>query len=193
MTELETMRRAKMYMDKLAQGVDPVTDRQIPGDSALNNPRLSRCFAYVSGVLDQVIANGGKVTAGQPTRPFSITPEQLSRVRLSAEPVKLSWLLDALSEAVGDPEMKKLSPVVLSDWLVEQGLLEKHTDPEGQNHRLPTEAGVRLGLSTQMVQGRQQPYTAVLYDTRAQIYILDHIFEILQRRKHKNTERKANP
>lgn len=71
MTELETMQRAKMYMDKLAQGIDPITNLEMPGDCVLNNVRLARCFFYVSDVLGQVIANGG-VIGGKPKRePFA--------------------------------------------------------------------------------------------------------------------------
>ena len=47
MTELETVQRAKMYMDKLAQGIDPISGQELPEDSALNNVRLARCFFYV--------------------------------------------------------------------------------------------------------------------------------------------------
>ena len=63
MTELETVQRAKMYMDKLAQGIDPISGQELPEDSALNNVRLARCFFYVSGILEQVIQNGGQVGA----------------------------------------------------------------------------------------------------------------------------------
>lgn len=61
MTELETMQRAKMYMDKLAQGINPISGEEIENDSVLNNVRMARCFFYVSGILDKVIANGGKI------------------------------------------------------------------------------------------------------------------------------------
>ena len=80
MTELETMQRAKMYMDKLARGIDPISDQPLPGDTALNQARLSRCFAYVSDVLGRVIANGGSVGAAPRLNPFAITPEQLAMV-----------------------------------------------------------------------------------------------------------------
>lgn len=50
MTALEIMQRAKMYMEKLAQGIDPISDQEIPEDSVLNNVRLARRFFYVSGV-----------------------------------------------------------------------------------------------------------------------------------------------
>ena len=61
MTELEIMQRAKMYLDKLAQGIDPISGDEVPEDSVLNNVRLARCFFYVSGILQQVIDNGGTV------------------------------------------------------------------------------------------------------------------------------------
>lgn len=83
MTELETMLRAKMYMDKLAQGIDPITNQEMPEDSTLNNVRLARCFFYVSDVLGQVIANGGVVGGKPKLQDFSITREQLSRVQIS--------------------------------------------------------------------------------------------------------------
>ena len=48
MTELEKMERAKMYLDKLANGIDPITDQELPDDTVLNNVRLARCFFYTS-------------------------------------------------------------------------------------------------------------------------------------------------
>ena len=59
MTDLETMQRAKMYIDKLAQGINPLDDSAIPEGDIINNVRLSRCLFYVSDVLRQVIDNGG--------------------------------------------------------------------------------------------------------------------------------------
>ena len=40
MTELETMQRAKMYLDKLARGVDPITDRELPEDAPGSERRI---------------------------------------------------------------------------------------------------------------------------------------------------------
>ncbi len=37
MAELEVMQRAKMYMDKLAQGIDPISGCEMSEDSTLNN------------------------------------------------------------------------------------------------------------------------------------------------------------
>ena len=82
MTELEIMQCAKMYMDKLAQGIDPISDQEVPEDSVLNNVRLARCFFYVSDVLGQVIANGGRIGEKPKLQPFSIDRDQLLQVHL---------------------------------------------------------------------------------------------------------------
>ena len=53
MTELEKIQRAKMYIDKMANGINPITDEQTVDDDTLNNVRVSRCLFYVSDILRQ--------------------------------------------------------------------------------------------------------------------------------------------
>lgn len=179
MTEIEIMQRAKMYMDKLAQGIDPFTGRELPNDTVLNDLRLARCFFYVSGVLGQTINNGGTVVKKPKKTDFTITPEQLAAVQISREPVQVTQLVDAISGAINDPQMKKLKTTVITDWLVEKGFLAKKTTPEGKNQRVPTPDGQLLGLYTQTRQGQYGEYEAVFYNQEAQRFILDHLPTIL--------------
>lgn len=180
MTELETMQRAKMYMDKLARGIDPITDQEIPADSVLNQVRLARCFYYVSDVLGKVIDNGGNVGAAPKPQPFAITPEQLSTVQLSCEPVRITQLVDIIAAAVNDPRMKKLSTTVITNWLLDKGFLEKQISPDGKSRRVPTSGGMAIGLSTEIRQGQYGEYQAVFYNMNAQRFVLDHLLEMLQ-------------
>ena len=60
MTELEKLTHAKTYMDNLAEGIDPITCAILPEDTVLNDIHLSRCFHFVSGVLQQVIEEKNK-------------------------------------------------------------------------------------------------------------------------------------
>ena len=59
MTELEKIAYAKSFIDKLANGINPLDDTPIPDDDIANNVRLSRCFFYVSDILRQIIDAGG--------------------------------------------------------------------------------------------------------------------------------------
>lgn len=68
MTQLETMQHAKQYLDQLSNGTDPITQEPLKRDDPLATERLQKCFAYVSGILGQVIANGGQILARHPSR-----------------------------------------------------------------------------------------------------------------------------
>lgn len=179
MTQLETMRRGKLYLEKLAQGVDPITDQEIREDSVLNNVHLARCFFYVSGVLEQVIANGGTAGLVGKTMEFAITQEQLTRVRLPAYPVRISEFAEALYQVVENPEMKKPDVKKITDWLLSRDLMTQMTGEDGKLHRVPTELGLRMGMTTRLRKTRDGEYRAVYYDKNMQKFLLEHMGEIL--------------
>lgn len=179
MTELEIVQRAKLYMDQLAQGIDPVSGQELPEDSALNNVRLARCFFYVSGVLEQVIRNGGHVGAVQKSE-FTITPEQLAKVQISAYPIRITEFVNALLQAVDSSSVKKPNVAKITNWLIAKGFLAKETAPDGKSRRVPTAAGRSLGMTTQMRQSTDGEYLAIYYDANAQRFLLDHLYDILR-------------
>ena len=182
MTELETMQRAKMYLDKLAQGIDPITNQDVPEDSALNNVRLVRCFFYVSDILGRVIANGGVIGGKPRLQDFSITMEQLRNVQVDQEPVRITQLIEMISSVANDPQMKKLRTTVITDWLMEKGFMEKQTGIDGKSIRVPTQNGLMLGMSLQTRQGQYGEYQAVFYNTDAQRFVLDNLMAMLSER-----------
>ena len=178
MTELETMQRAKMYLDKLAQGTDPITDQPVPTGDCLQNPRLSRCFQYISGILDKVIQNGGQITPAEKPA-FTITPEQLAQVQLTGEPLRIADFVDRILRTTNYEGMKKLSPVKLTNWLLKKGFLVQETLPDGRNRRIPSPEGKALGISAQMCQYNGNEYLGIFYDFNAQKFLLDHIPSII--------------
>lgn len=183
MTELETMQRAKMYMDQLAQGMDPISGGSLPVGSGLDQQRLSRCFAYVSGVLQKVIENGGVVGNREKTVEFALTPQQRQSVLIYDQPVRISDWIETLYRAAGNPDMKRLNAGKITEWLVMGGFLVKQVDQEGRIHRVPTERGAALGLTVQQRQGRDGLYFTVYYSAAAQRYLMDNLDNILMWKK----------
>ena len=47
-TELEIMAHAKTYLDKLAGGINPLSDEPLPETDVVRQERISRCLSYVS-------------------------------------------------------------------------------------------------------------------------------------------------
>ena len=182
MTELETMQRAKMDIDKLAQGIDPISGEEMPWDSVLNNVRLARCFFYVSDVLGRVIANGGAIGGRPKKKEFTITQEQLAALFPTQRSLRISEFVEMLNQAVNDPDMKKLSTTSITNWLLAKGFLYKDESVAGKTSRRPTEEGIRLGRSTELRNGPNGDYTAVYYNAGAQQFLLDNLEAILQER-----------
>jgi hypothetical protein len=177
-TELDKLVRAQQYIAKLAEGIDPITDAELPQDTILNNVRLSRCFFYVAGVLSQVIEGHGKMPARADALPaFSITDEELSRVAVADGPVNITTLLKAVSDAA--PGRKKLAVTAVTGWLAQEGYLKAVNEADGKGRKEVTEKGKGIGLFSEMREGPAGRYLAVLYPPEAQRFILKHINDIL--------------
>lgn len=46
MTEVEKIAYTRMYIEKLANGINPLTDQAVPDTDLINNVRISRCLFY---------------------------------------------------------------------------------------------------------------------------------------------------
>ena len=182
MTELETMQHAKGYLDKLAKGIDPLTDREVPEDDVINNVRISRCLFYVSDVLRQVIENGGVI--GAPSKkgelaPYALSFEERGRYTFGEWPLSASQIAQRLNELVDLSTMQKLKTTSITAFLMQSGLLFEEESPNGSRNKRPTEAGKSLGITTTVRNGQHGEYTAVIYSKEAQQFILDNLDAIM--------------
>lgn len=178
MTELEKIEYAKSFMDKLANGINPLDDSQIPEEDIANNVRLSRCFFYVSDILRQVIENGGvrPVKVAKPRKQeFALTEEQRSRIQISERPLPISEIANRLNELIDAETTKKLSATAINNWLVELQMLEAVTQSDGKVRKLPTEQGRELGIFTEERTGMYGSYVTVLFSPSAQQFVYDNI------------------
>lgn len=181
MTELEKMQHAKNYIDMLANGINPLNGEEVPEDSTLNNIRLSRCFFYVSDILRQVIDNGGEVGRKASSKvqllPFSITDEQASQIEITQEPVGVSIFSKRIAAVISN-DMKAISAVQISNWLLEQGFLAENIYG-GKRSKVATQKGTALGILT--VEGSNSQgviYKKNLYNQDAQRYIVENLNRI---------------
>ena len=53
------------------------------------------------------------------------------------------------------------------------------TGADGKLHRVPTELGLRMGMTTRLRKTRDGEYRAVYYDKNMQKFLLEHMGEIL--------------
>jgi len=183
MTELEKIKRAKLYIEKLANGIDPITDNELPDDTILNNVRLSRCFFYVVDILRQVVENGG---VGQVMKtPFEITEEQKRQIPFSDMPILISHVCNNISNVVDSTIYQKLQPVKVNNWLTKAGFLREIETPTG-NRKILTDKSSLIGISQEeRTAPNGSQYIANLYSKDAQKFIVDHLDEILAKANDK--------
>ena len=129
-TELDTIKHAKEYIDKLANGIDPFTDKPVPDDGGVNNVKLSRCFFYISGILEKVIENGGEVTAEKTVEVIKpqkrgavvITDEARTRFKCFINEVSLSTFTDMINKHHDSDVSIRITDSAIAALLTEIGM-----------------------------------------------------------------------
>lgn len=177
MTELEKIEYAKTYIEKLANGVKPLTGQAAPDSDLINNVRISRCLFYVSDILRQVVENGGisKHRGKAKKLPFQLSYEERTKFCFSETPISISEIARRINELIDPKQMKKMSYKHISVWLIEMDALTVVIGEDGKPARRPTPTGMELGISTEQRQGQSREYTVVLYNRSAQQFIIDNL------------------
>ena len=184
MTELEIMKRAQMYIESLAKGIDPLTGAAVSENDIIQNVRISRCLFYVSDVLQKVIDNGGEINRPVLKKsdklPFSLTEEQADALLPTASRLSASKIVSYINSLIETDKMSKLTSTSVVSWLFDAGLLCEITTANGKVRKVPTADGQALGIqeSEFMDEGNVRKY--VSYDKNAQQFIFDNIAAIAE-------------
>lgn len=159
MTELEKIEYTKGFVDKLAEGINPIDGTPIAEGDLLNNVRISRCMYYVSDILRRVIENGGiegKKPAKRGRAPFALSDSARRGLIPVDEPLRISQVTSLINEKVDPETMKNLRSGVITRWLLGIGALEEVQLPSGKTTKLPTPQGRSLGLDVNVGDDPQQ-------------------------------------
>ena len=182
--QLELLKRAKMYLEQLANGRDPFSGDDLPGDTVLNNVRISRCFFFVADTLQKVIDNGGEVTRKPrvtATRtPFIISEEEKALIGVSEEPLQISKFCDRINQAADPGKSGKLKVTAFGIWLVDNGYLAVETASDQRSSKRATAAGEALGIISELRSYGDREYYANLYNANAQRFLLEHLDAIAE-------------
>lgn len=193
LTEKEKMQRAKLYLLKLCDGTDPITDKNISEDSVLKNERIIKCFQYVCQVLDENIKNEDRESRGRSSGKsarvdFYITEDEIGRVEVVPGECVISEFTALVNKAVGDEGRKKLQAKQINDWLVYKGYLADREISGGKTRRELTEKSNEIGISSKLGMGAFGQYTIILYSEKAQSYIIENLMEISKYKKEEREE-----
>ena len=178
MDDLEIMKRAKQYIESLANGIDPLTGNEVADTDVVNNVRISRCLFYTAGVLQKVIDNGGEVQREKLKRSekaeFSLTDEQALALKPEERNTYMSNIVKNINSVIDEYKMKKLQSRTINQWLIDKGLLTEIVI-NGRAKKNPTPEGEQIGITLYSFMTENGWTKACVYSPEAQQFIFDNI------------------
>ena len=170
----EKLRCAIEWIDKLANGVNPIDDNILPEDDIINNIHISRCLFYVAGLLENIGTPKTK-SRKQYELEFQLSKEAAAKVCIT-EATGISMFVKEINKVIPE-NMKPLSATQVTEWLVSVGYLEERQRNDGHKYKTPTELGTSIGITSSWKEGSQGQYLAVAYDANAQLFLLENLFK----------------
>ena len=174
MIDISKLRTAQDWIEKLANGVNPLTLEPVKEDDIVNNVHISRCLFFVSEILGKVKPSESRTKR---ERPFWMSAKDAERI-VTATPCGIAQFIKMVNKHIS-ADMKPLSMVVVIKWLRNNGYLYEANIDDKHKTNLPTEKGIQLGITVSIQQNSEgQNYQRVLYDISAQRVLLSNIESI---------------
>ncbi len=169
MTEAQKILYAKNYIDKMANGQNPLTDEALPDDDLLNNVKITRCLFYVSSLLQELVelksepqTTEQKHTYNKPKTTFEATKEMID-----------GFPYDNTHEMY----IKQVVELTKNEYL-----LDVTTD--GENHKAVSGLGKQYGVFSQLRKDSEgKCYSLITLNESAQRLVAEHINEIAAEQK----------
>ena len=137
----QNVERARLYMQKLANGINPLDDSMVPEQELINHVRISRCFFFVADVLGQVLKEEPAAPPKVKKTPFALPFGMREGFAFSQEPITVSEITQRINDLIDAESMKKLPTTAITGWLKASGLLQVQADANGRKRTIPTPQG----------------------------------------------------
>lgn len=194
MSEIEKMQRAKMYIDKLAAGINPIDDSEVPPNDIVRNQRVVNCFRYISEILSKQA--GTRTPQKKELPPFFLPHEQRNLFEYSDTPLFGSEILKQVNSLAESFRCKKLKSKHFFYALTKIGLIGEVITADNVKFRCPTEFGLNNGvILEQNFRSDGSKYSSIKYQQAAQRFIIDNIdaiAEICSIEEHNDKIKKEN-
>lgn len=171
MEDISKFQIAKDWIEKLANGINPITSEPVKEDDIVNNVHISRCLFFVHELLEKIDAGGADINR---KRSFWMSASDAEKIVISNDS-GIAQFARTVSESIPD-NMRPLSAATIIKWLRNNGYLYEEKIDEKHNTNLPTEKGIKLGITVTLQRSPEgKEYKRVLYNVSAQKYMLQNI------------------
>ena len=178
MINKEKLLIAKEWIEKLANGINPLNDELIKDDDLVNNVHISRCLFYVAELLDEIKTEPAVERRRRSRQKFYLSSKDAANIQITFSSGIANFL--RLVNGFIPADMRPLSASQLIKWLRNEGLLQETLREDGHKTNLPTEKGNRFGIVMEVQKNLEGiEYQRVIYSVDAQRFILSNIESIV--------------
>ena len=164
------------YVERIADGCNPVNNVPLENDDILNNPNIIRCMYFIKDILEEVRRNGGMIGGKSGTEQPLPFPVEVLNNFIYSEDKSITHVLNQIYEPIANLNVKKVSVTKITTALREEGYLVDETNPEtGKTRKIPSVKGKELGIYMVEREYEGKIYQSVTYDRNAQEYVVDLI------------------
>lgn len=180
MIDLEKLNIAKAWVEKLANGINPLNEELVKDDDLINNVHISRCLFYVSELLGEI--KTGNAINKRSRKTFFISSNEAANILIST-PNGIANFVKIVNGYI-QTDMKPLSAIMVIKWLRNEGLLQEVLKEDGHKTNIPTEKGNKFGIATEVLRDSEgKEYQRVIYSVDAQRFMLENIESIAKSHK----------
>ncbi len=175
-SEIEKIEKSIAVLEKIARGVDPLSGEILRENSFLNDPKIIRCFYFVTEVLKNV--SQGAYSNPKATE-FVITGEQKKRVEFPEGKIGVNEFSKRVNECLDLCFSKRLTGVELNRRLKKLGVLSEEKTENGKTRTIVNDNSGKYGFEMEKRAYNGVEYEAVVMNDSGKKYLLDNIEAIM--------------
>ncbi|MDK2799043.1 MAG: hypothetical protein PWQ70_662 [Clostridiales bacterium] len=178
--EHEKILKAREVLQKIANGINPISGQLIDADkeSFLNDPRIIRCFFYVSDILEKVANGQVNRNIKKPTE-FSITDDEKRLVKLPDYKIGINEFAKCINNVINLNRSKRLTGTEINKQLKKMGLLSEEVTENGKTRTIVNDKSGEYGIEAEKRTFNGREYEAVLFNDKGKKFLLDNIEKIM--------------
>lgn len=179
--DIKKLDTAILYLQRIAEGNNPVNNMPAEEDSVLNNPNVIRCMYFVKEVLEEVKRNDGFIGKKPKKSEKAEFPIESVESFIYQEDKPITRFIEQLNSAIDEIRFQKLSYKPIQQWLKLNGYIEEKVFEQfGKSYNVPTQKGESIGIRSEVRKSmRGVDYMATIYGKEAQEFIVKNIEKIM--------------
>ena len=174
--DLDKLETAIKYVQRIADGCNPVNNVPMEEDAVLNNPNVIRCMFFIKEVLEEVRRNGGVIGGRKPKQEKAPFPFEILKEFRYERDQSITYLLKQIQTPVEGQDIKKITARTVTDWMKTAGYLTMaYSEEVGKETSMPTVKGKELGIYREVRSVPGNTYLAVIYNQKAQEFVVQNL------------------